>query len=1092
MTEEEARRLIKSTFETAFDRGQFGHFITELLNLDEEDPQDDPASYITEAYQPYIDHKERICGYETEDSRNIDVLIVTLKQNTSLIRARSMQRNYIAQHLRQKEKDAALVAYVGPDKQDWRFSLIAVDDTKTDQLTVTPAKRFSFLVGESESSHTAQRRLIPILRDEEDIALEKLRDAFSVEKVNREFFGQYRDLFLKLHDALLEDTETRAYFDTEKIDVVNFTKKLLGQIVFLYFLQKKGWLGVAKGAKWGEGAKNFLRKCFTEKPESANFFHQILEPLFYDALNKEHTDDYYEQLGYKIPFLNGGLFEPIKNYDWKKARINLPNKLFSNKTEEFIGDGVLDVFDRYNFTVKEDEPLDKEVAIDPELLGSIYEKFNAINADNFVEYKKATKQGRGQESRFNKQHGVYYTPRIVVHYMCQQSLINYLSSKFQNIKHEDIVKLIDHGSDGIEDEQAVAKLPQSIHTHKQALDEALQSIRVCDPAIGSGAFPVGMMEEIVKARHTLDHLSSESTKQSTHYALKRHCIENCLYGVDLDEGAVEIARLRLWLSLVVDEEDMQRIEPLPNLDYKVVCANSLLQIEDNTMFRDANIERIEGLKEDFKNETDVAKKVKIRWEIQTFLGEEFSFNNYFSEVFHRNGGFDIVITNPPYIKVSYNQQKFRPVNKSVFGETYHEPQMDYWYYFLHKAIDVTKEKGIIAFITSSYWLKNDGAKTLIRHIKEALSFIHIVDFGDLKIFDSVDGNHMIAIYRKEKNKGPLIYKKLIHSILDIDVKKTIKGLVQFKTFHNSKIFTEWDDMILIVLGVPFLIDTPRIKHLGTITSISKGVALAPAKLTKRQIDKLSNEDISNKHQFEAGDGVFILSKDEFEHLNLNQEERAIIKKHVKSKDVDRYNIVDSQQYLIYSDDSTGRRIAANDPTLRRLRRHLDKYQRFISSSNKPYCIQDPVNPKYFEGPKIIFNSMFRKGVFALDENKFYFNSSCHSLIQTNPNYDLKYILAILNSKLALCWFDTYGKKRGKMIDIGVKRLSKFPIKDITRNEQSELIKLVDKRSVLPNSPEYETKAKEIEDKIDQIVYKLYGVPEAYVKKRWEDLGNKWE
>ena len=247
------------------------------------------------------------------------------------------------------------------------------------------------------------------------------------------------------------------------IDTVNLAKKLLGQIIFLYYLQKKGWFGVPKEKKWGEGSKNFLRELFTKsQDEKKNFFNDILEPLFYEALriDRSHDDHYYKLFDCKIPFLNGGLFDPMNNYDWVKTEILLPNELFSNKdsslrglrrdsveipkqsrgdkgiasqsalamTEE--GDGILDVFDLYNFTVKEDEPFEKEVAIDPELLGKAYEKFNAIRPDNYDEFLKALKGGKkGEESKFNKQYGVYYTPREIVHYMCQQSLINYLYSE---------------------------------------------------------------------------------------------------------------------------------------------------------------------------------------------------------------------------------------------------------------------------------------------------------------------------------------------------------------------------------------------------------------------------------------------------------------------------------------------------------------------------------------------------------------------------------------------------------------------------------------------------------------------------------------
>ncbi|MBA7707261.1 hypothetical protein ES703_116130 [subsurface metagenome] len=233
----------------------------------------------------------------------------------------------------------------------------------------------------------------------------------------------------------MKGSKIKADFKVKGVDTVNFAKKLLGQIIFLYFLQKKGWFGAERDVDWGGGSKHFLRELFNKKHGSYNnFFNDILEPLFYEALriDRSHDDDYYSRFNCKIPFLNGGLFDPIGNYDWVHTDIYLPDKLFSNhnKTKEGdIGDGILDIFDRYNFTVKEDEPLEKEVAIDPELLGKAYEKFNAIRPDNYAEFKKALKNGKtGDENKFNKKFGVYYTPREIVHYMCQQSLINDLAT----------------------------------------------------------------------------------------------------------------------------------------------------------------------------------------------------------------------------------------------------------------------------------------------------------------------------------------------------------------------------------------------------------------------------------------------------------------------------------------------------------------------------------------------------------------------------------------------------------------------------------------------------------------------------------------
>src|SRR5258706_3166680 len=233
--------------------------------------------------------------------------------------------------------------------------------------------------------------------------------------------------------AFSDKAATRSDFERKGINTVDLAKKLLGQIIFLYYLQKKGWFGVPKELKWGDGSKTFLRELFTKSQnEKKNFFNDILEPLFYEALriDRSHDDHYYKLFDCKIPFLNGGLFDPMNNYDWVKTEILLSNTLFSHKTKaDPEGDGILDVFDLYNFTVKEDEPFEKEVAIDPELLGKAYEKFNAIRPDSYGQFIKALDSGKkGEESKFNKQYGVYYTPREIVHNMCQQSLINYLQS----------------------------------------------------------------------------------------------------------------------------------------------------------------------------------------------------------------------------------------------------------------------------------------------------------------------------------------------------------------------------------------------------------------------------------------------------------------------------------------------------------------------------------------------------------------------------------------------------------------------------------------------------------------------------------------
>src|SRR3990172_4204405 len=671
MDKQQAKDIIQETFENSFEKERFTGFIKNLLNRIEEATFTYQGQFIPDAYKAYISSLERIGKFNDGENR-IDVLIIKLQKETSLERARTMQRNFVAWYLNGSRggelKEAALVAFVSPDEGDWRFSLVEMDykfeQTKTGRMKVmeefTPARRWSFLVGANENSHTAQSRLVDILaNDEHSPTLAELEQAFDIETVTKEFFKEYRELFIRTKEELdkvvKNDSKIKADFGAKGVNTVDFAKKLLGQIVFLYFLQKKGWFGVGRDAEWGTGSKHFLRELFNKKHgDYKNFFNDILEPLFYEALRigeeRKQDDYYYSRFNCKIPFLNGGLFDPIGNYDWVHTDILLPNELFSNreKTKEGdIGTGVFDVFDRYNFTVREDEPLEKEVAIDPEMLGKVFE--------NLLEVKD------------RKSKGTYYTPREIVHYMCQESLINYLATELEGkVGKEDAETLIKYGETTVEHDSKAGelksygyKLPESVRKNAKIIDEKLSSIRVCDPAVGSGAFPVGMMNEIIRTRNALTAYIGKDGERTPYY-FKRQAIQNCLYGVDIDPGAVEIAKLRLWLSLIVDEEERETIQPLPNLDYKIIQGNSLLGIRKDElgtvdMFYERKIRDLHKKKQLYLNEAGVSKKQEYKKQIDELINQitnghkDFDFEVYFSEVFHEKKGFDVVIANPPYL-----------------------------------------------------------------------------------------------------------------------------------------------------------------------------------------------------------------------------------------------------------------------------------------------------------------------------------------------------------------------------------------------------------------------------------------------------------
>ena len=774
MNDDAAKELVRDTLENSFDKEKFSILIRNILN-EYESGEKIPFIYrgnrIFRSFGRHIQSMERIGKYTDPEDKIIDILIVKIRQGKTLERARSIQRNYIARYLNGSrgniQRTGALVAFVSPDQDYWRFSFIKMEyrwgEGGKIRRELTPARRYSFLVGETEKSHTAQSRLLPLLREDNvNPTVKHLENAFSIEKVTEEFFNEYRGLFHNLKESLdkisAKDRKVSLEFDEKHIKHSDFAKKLLGQIVFLYFLQKKGWFGVEKNQEWGTGSQHFLRELFEKKHgEYENFFNDILEPLFYEALRTERTNDYYSRFNCKIPFLNGGLFDPINDYDWVDTDILLPNDLFANNKdtkEGDRGDGILDIFDRYNFTVKEDEPLEKEVAVDPEMLGKVFE--------NLLEITDRRSQG------------TYYTPRMIIHYMCQESLINYLITEFEGeIEAEHITKLVRYGESTIEYESHIISqnretktykhsFPKTIRNNATVIDEKLADIRICDPAVGSGVFLVGMMNEIVGIRNALTPFL-ENKNERISYHFKRHAIENCLYGVDNDLGAIEIAKLRLWLSLIVDEVDREKIQPLPNLDYKIICGDSLLSARKDTLngYKFTDLEEIKAF---YLNETQINKKREYKGKIDRLIHEltdnqeNFDFEIYFSEIFHQQGkserkGFDIVVANPPYIQLQRDggrlAKKYAPSKDKPFKYETFDRTGDIYQLFYEKGLKILKQKGMLCFITSNKWMHAGYGATLRDYLRKNAQVLFLLDMGS-DVFKEATVDTNIILMKKIK------------------------------------------------------------------------------------------------------------------------------------------------------------------------------------------------------------------------------------------------------------------------------------------------------------------------------------------------------
>lgn len=1027
MDKNTATNLIESTFNQTFDETRFELFAKNFLNDVEPKSNHYSGQYIWDDYKEHVNTYKRIGKYTDPDGEALDILIVEVKSVLKLERARTALRNFVIKHLVKFEKDYALVAFYSKqdDGADWRFSFIKlehqayVDEEKGKVKTrkeFTPAKRYSFLVGKYEKAYTAKNQLLPLLQNvSSNATIEEIESAFSIEKVTDEFFGQYKDLFVKLYEHFENDTAIQNELVKSKIDTSRFTKKLLGQIVFLYFLQKKGWLGVPKDKTWGNGEKHFIQKLFeTSKTENKNFFKDYLQFLFYEALAKERDNEnsYYQKFDCRIPFLNGGLFEA--EYDWKNANISIPETIFRNTEKNKSGDtgtGILDVFDRYNFTIKEDEPLDKEVAVDPEMLGKVFE--------NMLEISE------------RKSKGAFYTPREIVHYMCQESLIHYLDNSLNNytetfleignsqtnmfgnegkkgqhtinLSHQDIKvpktdieNFIRNGHFALEHDQRVVNkgketpdykfiLPESIRQHADLIDKKLTEIKICDPAIGSGAFPVGLLHELVNAHLVIKpHLSpkylaeklkaikgekngDELSESRYIYRLKRHIIQESIYGVDIDASAIDIARLRLWLSLVVDEDDFEPIETLPNLDYKIVCGNSLLGFPEN--WKSPAFDKIEELKDDFFNETNHDRKKELKVlidnEIKARLDSskkvfgykiDFDFKLFFSEVWREKGGFDIVIGNPPYVNIAnIKDGVIRTFLKTKYQVA--RNKSDLYSFFTEKGFRICRKNATLYFIVSNSWLGIDSFLNFRKFLIENTKIIDLVKCNG-NVFDATVTPVIFGFKKESVNEHDIPMHLLIdNSFVLLPNKLKYSNIKKLPSFPFS-----FDQQVTFTI--------PVVK-LGSIAHFTLGIKT-------------------------SDDSRFISdSKKDNDSYRL-----------IRGKDVSRWKIKYANKWLWYKPGLMSEKKGAG-----------------------------PRKIEYFITEKKIVIKDVAKGIEAAIDNSQYLTNDTLNSIYKLEQYSFEYILSILNSELINVW---YSNVFSSGLHIKLNELREVPIAIIDKKVNSTI------------------------------------------------------
>jgi len=1050
--------------------------------------------------------------------RQIAVYEVTLAMGIILERNRVGLRNLLRKYW--KDIDAAFIVYQNTDSKKWRFTYVSEltgYDSEGEFVKIkTEPKRYTYVLGEGESTRTAAERFALIAKKANQATLDDVKEAFSVEKLSKAFFDEYKKHYDIFCDFMVSKPNIRqTIFNGDEKGIRDFNKKLLGRIVFLYFIQKKGWLGVPVASKWGEGNFNFITDLFDKCKNPDLFYSELLSKLFFDTLNSKRKDDLIELVkgqACRIPYLNGGLFEE----DDKKHRNLIFNaQLFKN---------LFDFFNQYNFTIYEDDPNDHTVAVDPEMLGHIFE--------NLLED--------------NKDKGAYYTPKEIVHYMCQESLIEYLCTSLQI---EDEAKEKEAITNFLKKKEIDAILKPEIKNINKALD----NVKICDPAIGSGAFPMGLLLEIFTAKQTLHTFEYGNTTKFDASAVKLNIIQNSIYGVDIEKGAVDIARLRFWLSLIVDEE---KPKALPNLDYKIVVGNSLVsKLGDDIIDIDWTLnETSHGLfgadlakqkgdllkkiskeqKEFFNPDSDKKKlaadirKLKIDllinqlelmvttkgietkpsgngktiakqteryletlgWKQQIeklkklkakpeatlhFFDWKLDFPEMMNEQINSNTGFDIVIANPPYIKEYTNRDAFEGFRHSP----YYQGKMDLWYGFACKMLDLLKPKGIECFIAQNNWITSAGASIFRDKVLTESEIRIFTDFGNYKVFETAGIQTMIYVLQKATptNQYDLKYSVLQND--NIGKEELIKFLVFAETDSNSEKFV-YNLNPSAIKGKPFTFNNNtasdilgKIKLKGNIYLTEKEVANGIHPHYDFVSKKIAEE---SNGKFEKGEGIFGLSNIEKRNLGLSKEELKLVKPYYTTEELSRfYANPKNKLWIIY----TGSEFK-NAKTIQpypNLKKHLDRFKNVITSDNRPYGLHRAREERFFIGESIVAQRKCPNSPsFTYTDFNCYVSATFY-VIQTG-RLNMKYLTGLLNSKLIAYWLRNKGKMQGNNYQIDKEPLLAIPIikptDKFSKSIEKIVLKILDKKS-----EEKDTTA--LEQEIDNLVYKLYELTYDEVK-----------
>ncbi|HEH6250332.1 TPA: class I SAM-dependent DNA methyltransferase [Campylobacter jejuni] len=910
-----------------------------------------------------------------------------------------------------------------------------------------------------------------------------------------------------------------------------------------------------------------------------------LSELFFEVLAKEKSTRKKSEFAY-LPYLNSSLFEKqsientleisslsndLKLFYYKNTVLK-DDKCKAKKGQVRLLEYLFEFLDSFDFGSDDEqsEILSQKELISSSVLGNVFEKLNG--------YKE----------------GSFYTPSFITSYMCKESITKVVLDKFN--AQFDL------------DAKDISELRKSLRKEdKKAQKELLNSIKICDPAVGSGHFLVSALnvmlsiydelnlfdeefylevqnDEILITNHKgefIEYKRPSTPKDKAHliqqelFHTKKDIIENNLFGVDINPNSCEITKLRLWIELLkhsfyqsFDDENYHDLKTLPNIDINIKCGNSLVSyfetgkslshypnikermskykriVKDykEGFYTDKNLiaKEIKNLQESFKN---FCLKDKFNKEIKQltnganeyskkygdFLADEhhdekfksffsknmfeFSFDEKvaikefanlkkeydnifnlesnhpfewrfeFPEILDDDGnfkGFDLIIGNPPYIKEAENKELFTNTKKL---RTY-QGKMDIWYHFVGRGFDILKNNGYLAFIATNNWVTNSGAKKLRNIVLEESQILSLVDFSSFMVFDSASIQTMIMSF--QKTKPPKNYEFHFAKITtQTPIYEDALSLLKNEKTQNNEILSinltpkKFIDKTLNFTKSDYEELFNKIQKYGKFyleeREVAQGIVYPQENINKKSLEILGNN-------FYLGQGIQKLTNEEVENLNLLKNEKILLKPIFESDNIQKYFVKRYNYFwVIYTNSSFKNPNSMDDYP--NLKKHLDKFQNVITSDNKPYGLHRARDEKFFTGsPRIV---ALRK---CVGEPKFsYVDFDCYVsatfyVIKTQ-RINVKYLTAILNSKLIAFWLKHKGKMQGNNYQIDKEPLLNIPIVDTNSKNKKladELINLVDE-ILKAKEQDKNANIQELENKINSIVYKLYNLTEEEIK-----------